>query len=58
MLKAIIVISINPELEQKLEQKVAPNVVPQEQGPVNFFTAHYPQQLYSQNCSPNYCPQY
>ena len=58
MLKAITVISNNhKELEQKLEQYVAPKNKPSEQGPVNIFTPHFPQQVYRQSYRPNYCPQ-
>ena len=49
MLKAITVISNNQkELEQKLEQRTAAKNEPPEQGPVNIFTPHYPQQVYRQ----------
>ena len=61
MLKAITVNSNNQkELEQKLKQKVAPQIEASEQGPVNIFTPHYPQpqQIYRQNYRPNYRPQY
>ena len=59
MLKAITVISNNQkELEQKLEQKVAPKNEPREQGPVNIFTHHYPQQVYRQSYRQNFRPQY
>ena len=50
MLKAITTISNNQkELEQKLEQRSAPKNEPSEQGPVNIFTPHYPQQVYRQS---------
>ena len=59
MLKAITVISNNQkELEQQLEQKVAPKNEPSEQGPVNIFTPHYPQQIYRQSYRQNFRPQY
>ena len=59
MLKAITVISNNQkELEQKLDQRVAPKNEPSEQGPVNIFTPHYPQQTYRQSYSTNFRPQY
>ena len=49
MLKAKTFISKNQkELEQKFEQRVAPKNEPSEQGPVNSFTPHYPQQTYRQ----------
>ena len=55
MLKAITVISNNQkELEQKLEQRVAPKNKPSEQGPVNIFTPHYPQQVYRQSYRQNF----
>ena len=40
MLKAITIISNQKELEQKLDQKVAPKNETSEQGPVNIFTPH------------------
>ena len=59
MLKAITVLSNNQkEVEQKLEQKVAPKNKPPEQGPVNIFTPHYPQQVYRQSYRQNFRPQY
>ena len=59
MLKAIATISNNQkELEQKLEQRPAPKNEPSEQGPVNTFTPHYPQQVYKQSYRQNFRPQY
>ena len=59
MLKTITVISSNQkELEQKLEQRIAPKNQPSEQGPVNIFTPHYPQQVYRQSYRQNFRPQY
>ena len=59
MLKAITVISNNQkELEQKLEQKVAPENEPLAQVPINIFTPHYPQQIYRQSYRQNFRPQY
>ena len=59
MLKAITTISNNQkELEQKLEQRSAPKNEPSEQGPVNIFTPHYPQQAYRQSYRQNFRPQY
>ena len=59
MLKAITNISNNQkELEQKLEQRSAPKNEPPEQGPVNIFTPHYPQQVYRQSHRQNFRPQY
>ena len=55
MLKAITTISNNQkELEQKLEQTIAPKNEPPEQDPVNIFTPHYPQQVYKQSYRQNY----
>ena len=59
MLKAITVISNNQkELEKKLLQKAASKNEPSEQGPVNIFTPHYPQQVYRQSYRQNFRPQY
>ena len=59
MLKAITLISNNQnELEQKIEQKVARKNEPPDQGPVNIFTPHYPQQIYRQSYRQNFRPQY
>ena len=59
MLKAITVISNNQkELEQILKQRVAAKNEPPEQGPVNIFTPHYPQQVYKQSYRQNFRPQY
>ena len=59
MLKAISVISNNQKkLEQKLGQRVASKIEPSEQGPVNFFTPHYPQQVYKHSYRQNFRPQY
>ena len=58
MLKAITTISNNQkELEQKLEHSIAPNNEPSEQGPVNIFTPHYPQQVYKQSSRQKFRPQ-
>ena len=59
MLKAITTISNNQkELEQKLEQSIAPKNEPLAQGPVNIFTPQYPQQVYKQSYRQNFRPQY
>ena len=59
MLKAITNISNNQkELEQKFEQRSAPKNEPSEQGLVNIFTPHYPQQVYKQSYRQNFRPQY
>ena len=57
MLKAITTISNNQkELEQKLEQRIAPKNEPPEQDSVNIFTPHYPQQVYKQSYRQNFRP--